>query len=319
MEANKFTRAMKLFEIPIEFYDEAKLMINEEEVDLILAMGDDKYDEVSLCKLIIDNKINEMPKQLLKRSYSRAVLKKIDEQGDIFYKITNLYERYPYFAQYEYDLYALIPRERKEALNNWDKKIYMDIYGDDVRSKIKGENTYVHNSDFLTLEESNAFVDKHKDFIYMVPCNCKSMMFYHDHPLNVCMNFDGGINTNYDRGHGEVISTEVAKQKLKEFNKKGLMQNGEDYAICNCDGYCCYPLHMAKTIGSKGIYPKSHYNIGWNENDCINCGKCTRICNFNAFYFDENKKVKYDADKCWGCTICASNCPKGVIKLIKKE
>lgn len=319
MENNKFERAMELFETPVEFYEEAELMINKEEVDLIIAMGENKYDEASLCKLIIDNKINEQPNQLIKRSYGRAVLKKVEEHGEIFYKIANFYERYPYFAQYEYDSYALIPKGRKEALNDWDKKVYIEIFGDDVRAKVKGENTYVHNSDFLTLEEAYSFVDKHKDFIYMVPCNCKSMMFYHDRPLNVCMNFDGGINTNYDRGHGEVISPEEAKRRLKEFNKKGLMQNGEDFAICNCDGYCCYPLHMAKVIGSKGIYPKSHYNIEWHEEDCISCGKCTKICNFSAFYFDENKKVKFDVDKCWGCTICSSNCPKDAIKLVKKE
>lgn len=319
MENNKFARAMEIFETPAEFYEEAKLMVNEEEVDLIIAMGKDKYDEESLCKLILDNKINEIPKQLIKESYGRAVLKKAEEQGSIFYKITNFYDRYPYFAQYEYDEYALIPRERKEALNDWDKEVYIEIFGDDVRAKVKGGNTYVHNSDFLTLEEAYSFVDKHKYLIYMVPCNCKCMMFYHDRPLNVCMNFDGGINTNYDRGHGEVISPEEAKKRLKEYNKKGLMQNGEDYAICNCDGYCCYPLHMARVIGSRGIYPKSHYNVEWHEDDCISCGRCTKICNFGAFYFDENKKVKFDVDKCWGCTICSNNCPKDAIGLVKKE
>ena len=50
-----------------------------------------------------------------------------------------------------------------------------------------------------------------------------------------------------------------------------------------------------------------------------NCGKCTKISNFGAFYKDNNRKVHYDADKCWGCTICAPNCPKHAIHLLPRE
>lgn len=96
------------------------------------------------------------------------------------------------------------------------------------------------------------------------------------------------------------------------------MQNGEDFAICNCYGNCCYPLQLAKSLGSKHIYPKSNYDIKWDEEKCIHCGRCVRVCNFDAFYFDENKKVHYDAEKCWECTICAPNCSKEVIHLVKK-
>ncbi len=318
MDNNKFNKAMELFETPLEFYEEARLMLKEEEIELILLMKKDLYTEDMLIKLILDNKISDKPFELIKSGYGRSVLNKVEKNRTIHYKISKFYERFPFFAQYEYDSYSLIARERKEALNEWDKKIYIEIYGNDVRTKMKGQETHVHNSDFLTLDESYEFVDKHKDLIYMIPCNCKCMMFYHDSPLNVCMNFDTSINSHYDRGYGEVISSDEAKKRLKEFNKKGLMQNGEDYAICNCDGYCCYPLQMAETIGSKGIYPKSNYKIKWHEEECVNCGKCTKICNFGAFYFDENKHVKFDVEKCWGCTICSNNCPKNAIKLIKK-
>lgn len=38
-----------------------------------------------------------------------------------------------------------------------------------------------------------------------------------------------------------------------------------------------------------------------------------------AFYKDDNRKVHYDVDKCWGCTICAPNCPKHAIHLLPRE
>lgn len=314
----KFKQAMDIFETPEKFYEEAKLMINEQEVDLIILMKKNKYTEDKLSKLISDSKISSDSLELINNSYKRGILNKVEENGIIHYKLANFYERFPFFAQYEYDLYATIPKERKEALNDWDLEVYIGIYGDDVKAKMRGEKTHVHNSDFLTLDESYAFVEKHKDLIYMLPCNCKCMMFYHDYPLNVCMMFEGGINSHYDRGHGEVITVDEAKKRLKEFNRKGLMQNGEDYAICNCDGYACYPLHMARKLGSKGSYPKSHYSIVWYEELCIHCGRCAKVCNFNAFYKDDNKKVNFDIEKCWGCTICASNCPKKAIELVRK-
>ncbi len=42
---------------------------------------------------------------------------------------------------------------------------------------------------------------------------------------------------------------------------------------------------------------------------------------FQAFLIrqDENRKVHYDVDKCWGCTICAPSCPKHAIHLLPRE
>ena len=38
--------------------------------------------------------------------------------------------------------------------------------------------------------------------------------------------------------------------------------------------------------GSRLIYPESNWKIDWHEDECVNCGKCTKICNFGAFYKD---------------------------------
>lgn len=314
-----YKKAMKLFEVPEEFYEVTKLMLTEEEIELIVLMGKEKYQENELEKIISQNKISKNSKELIDNCYSRAVLQKEIEEDKTFYSITNLYERFPYFAQYEVEGWSTVSKEMKKQLNDWDLKEYVAIFGDDVRKNMDGEHTYVHNSQFLTLQETDEYIDKNQDLIYIIPCNCKAMMFYHDKPVDVCMNFKGGLNSHLDRGYGERISKERAKELIREYNRKGLMQNGEDYAICNCDGVCCYPLQMARELGSKHVYPKSNYNIKWNEDECINCGKCTTICNFGAFYFDENKKVQYDSEKCWECTICVPNCPVEAIEMTKKH
>lgn len=319
MEQERLQKAMELFEIPANLEQAAQAMVQEVEWELILAMGKDPMTDADLRALIEKHKLAADPADFIRLCYSRAILNKVTDLEEPAWKISNLYGRYPYFAQYEYYAYGKLSRETKDALNAFDLEVYLGIYADDVRSKMRGENTHVHNSDFLTLEEAYAFVEKHEGHIYLYPCNCKCMMYYHDRPLNVCMGFYDGPNSEADRGHGERLTVRQAKEKLKEFNRKGLMQNGEDYAICNCDGYCCYPLQMARSVGAKGVYPKSHYDIDWHPEECINCGKCTTICNFGAFQRGADKTVTYRKDLCWGCTICAPNCPKGAIHLIPKQ
>lgn len=96
------------------------------------------------------------------------------------------------------------------------------------------------------------------------------------------------------------------------------MQSGEDVAICNCDSYACYPIQMGRAMDAQGVYPRSHYNIVFHPEKCNDCGDCLKICNFAAFAKDENGHITHDLSKCWGCTICAPNCPQGAIELVRK-
>ena len=316
MERTDLLAAQKLFGVPEEFFEEANAMVKESEWILILAMGPDPVPEKELEKKVIEAGLAWSAPDFIRECYHRAVINKVPREDGMYWQINSFYGRFPYFAQYERYEYGKFPRGVKEALNRWDFEVYLGIYGDDVRAKMQGIDTHVHNSDYLTLEEAFAFVDKHADECGFQPCNCKAMMYYHDRPVDVCLIFETGPNSEMDRGHGTHVTAEEAKKRLLQANRKGLMQNGEDYAICNCDGYCCYPLQMARACGSRGIYPKSHYSIVWDEEKCIQCGKCTKICNFGAFSRGEDRKVGFDPGKCWGCTICSANCPVHAITLV---
>ena len=316
MDAERLKQAHDLFKVPEEFFHEADLMVKESEWELILAMGDEPVSEKDLIELVSNNKLAFSAPDFIWECYHRAIINKVPRDDGLYYQINDFYGRFPYFAQYERYEYAKIPSEVKEALNRWDFEVYFGIYGDDVRAKMQGIDTHVHNSTYLTLQEAYDFVDRHADSCAFQPCNCKAMVFDHDRPVDVCLIFENGPNSEQDRGHGTKVTAEEAKRRLLEANKNGLMQNGEDYAICNCDGKCCYPLKMARACGSRGIYPTSRYEISWHEDICINCGRCARICNFGAFSQGKDGKVVFDRELCWGCTICSANCPKKAIELV---
>ena len=316
LTAEERKKLLTLFEVPEDLNAEALKMLSQQEMQLILLMERRTILNDALEKEIADAGIAENPARLIQSAYSRSVLNKArDDSGALCWRISNFYGRYPYFAQFEPEEYARFSRAKKDRLNEWDFDLYYGVFSKDVQAKIRGEETYVHNSTFLTLPEAYALMEKHHENIYRVPCNCKCMMDVTEKPRNVCINFESGDNTPSDRGHGEKLTLEFAKELMRDWNRRGLMQNGEDFAICNCDGQSCYPLQMARKAGSQGIYPRSNYIIHWDAETCINCGNCARICNFGAFTVGEDKKVSFHEDLCWGCTICSANCPKGAITL----
>ena len=309
-------KALDIFETPEQFRPDALKMLSEQELKLILVMEREVYYADDLKEKIAEAGIAKFPSTLIDSAYNRAVLRKVrDKDNNLQYQITNFYDRYPYFAQYEFEEYVRIPRERRTMLNDWDYEVYFGYWHHVIEMKMAGENVYMHDGDFMTLEQA---IDAVKDLevIYRVPCNCKYMMDETDKPRDVCMHVHAGDNSQWDRGHGQKITGEQAVELLKEWNKRGLMPNGNpavEGGFCNCDCPSCYPIRMSKELGSRGINPRAYWKIHWDADKCVNCGKCAKLCNFNAFTVGEDKKVTFDPDSCWGCTVCTNNCPSGAI------
>lgn len=108
------------------------------------------------------------------------------------YKISNLQKRFSYFTMYEKEIYESVSEEMKKKFNDDHLEKYIAMDKELVLKKMRGEEAEVQNSDFLTLEEADEVIDS-QDLIYMLACDCISMMYYTNKPLeNVCMNFNSG-------------------------------------------------------------------------------------------------------------------------------
>ena len=86
-------------------------------------------------------------------------------------------------------------------------------------------------------------------------------------------------------------------------------------ALCNCDiAAGCIAMKIIKE--ATPVLFRAEYVASYDKDSCHGCGKCIRMCQFNAIIFDKSeKKIKIDQKKCYGCGICRSACEKKAISL----
>ncbi len=52
------------------------------------------------------------------------------------------------------------------------------------------------------------------------------------------------------------------------------------------------------------------------EDECINCGACTAVCQPKALYLEpETAALKFDREQCIVCELCVKACPMRIIKV----
>ena len=94
----------------------------------------------------------------------------------------------------------------------------------------------------------------------------------------------------------------------------------DDSVIADCDVECpdisCLiknKIYCEKEIENNSIGAKI-------SEDCICCGKCMKVCRFNAIkYLKENNKTEVIDYFCVGCEMCSYVCPVDCIYFLKKE
>lgn len=308
------SEVINIFEIPKIVESIIDKIISKDEKELIILIKGITYSQEQLTGLVINN-LQIKPDEFIKNCYKRNILDKEIIGNNVFYKTSNMYCRLSVFAQYEPDAWQSIDKNLRKSIDEWYVKEYAKRSIEKVEKLESGEINPIENAYFITLEESLKLLEYQKNDIYLLPCNCKSLAKNCNKPTNVCIQFENGINTMVDRGWGDKISKERAKEIVIKANKSGLMHSSEcESALCNCDGCCCYPIRAARILGVEKQWPKKVHKIIWNKDRCIHCGKCSKMCNFDAFEIN-NKITSFDDEKCWGCTICKDNCPTKAITL----
>lgn len=310
---------IKLFKVPFEAEAYLDTFFTKDEIDLVCLIKSDEYtkDEI-VGKMGLEPSKAE---SLIDFAYKRGVLnKKITGSGELKYIIATMGIRLKHAATFEDEIWAMIPEEARKKLADWHFEGYMKKKVDlieqnkdnPLRPLLENENR------ILPLEEVLEYLKTVEEDIYLIPCDCKSINKGCDFNRNVCINFNHGINTSIDRGHGKKISKEEAIEIIKKSDKDGLMHSGEKHGICTCCGCCCYPMRASLQLGLKGKWPQALYVAELDKDKCKTCGLCANRCHFQAFTFDKKKRVlEFDSSKCWGCGVCVPTCPGKAISLKK--
>lgn len=142
-------------------------------------------------------------------------------------------------------------------------------------------------------------------------------------PMETCMTFDNVARSLAEHGgYSRLISKEEAKDILQMAYGYNLVQIGENVRehpafMCNCCGCCCEALQAARRFSPMQPIATTNYIPKVNLQDCISCGKCSRVCPVLAISMKDKKPV-IDESICLGCGVCARNCPKKTITLQRR-
>jgi len=128
--------------------------------------------------------------------------------------------------------------------------------------------------------------------------------------------YDGG--PELDDFH--TLDKEAAMELLRSCEERGLMhsiwtfQTPFTAAICNCNQSSgCMAMKMTAGYGIKLMW-RGEDVAAIDYERCTRCGKCARICPFEAISAGRGK-VTLHAEKCWGCGICRATCGSDAISL----
>jgi heterodisulfide reductase subunit A-like polyferredoxin len=81
-------------------------------------------------------------------------------------------------------------------------------------------------------------------------------------------------------------------------------------------------ISQAKAAAARAatILSKTHLEVGTqisivDQNKCISCMTCVKVCPYGAPFCNYDHKAEIESAKCMGCGICAAECPARAIQL----
>lgn len=294
-----FIEKFKVPEVAVNYLD---LFFEPSEIEFVEKINKDVFTKEDVEKIIDE-------KDFLQKSYKRALISVKDEENGL-YRLNNFYEKLNEFCITERDLYRSINEEDRQKIESWFFNSFFEALSD---------KTVPTDDRVYLLEEILEYIENEERTPYLNYCDCRSVRGDCGLPTKTCITYNTGINSRIDRGIGEKIDKETAKQIVINAEKEGLMHTANSNGICNCCGDCCYILRSLQRKNSQGVWPISKYIVDFDEEKCISCGKCVKRCHFGVFEKKDKKITIANKEKCIGCGICKSTCKANAITMKERD
>ena len=143
-------------------------------------------------------------------------------------------------------------------------------------------------------------------------------------PLNNCMVFGESATFTYERGFTKKLTKEEALQRLEEAEDAGLVHcyvnNPKQFTnlLCNCCGCHCWIIKGLKKSPAPRQMINNRYLIRIDQEACIECEACIERCWMKALKMENGKLVR-DENHCIGCGLCMRVCPTDALILDQQE
>lgn len=247
------------------------------------------------------------------RNYSNQLLSDTRRRKLVisaFDRIDNLYRKY-------FKFFKLLP-VRIPVLDGLSKMIIRNMF------------IYNHWGQVVPIEDVEKILSM-TNSIVRIPCICRKvttgkevrscfLTTLNPESFGMANLIDQSYFGGPDIARFEKISKEEVLKCLREWELMGrfhsIWTHGTPFigGICSCDNTGCLGLKMQRE--STPVFFKAEYLIDVDNNRCVGCNSCIRICPFAALSENmKDKKVIVDHRKCYGCGICRSICKKGALFL----
>jgi len=314
---DKFQDFLRVFEIPDFVKPWIDRFFEEIEIDLVMLLANrpltrNEINRTFVSRFKLDS--SDANSDLTTRAYRKGIINLRDDNS---FEPADFHARFDKWAMFEG--WKDIPDKIRNQLNAWEFAHYERQHADQITQLRKGqprEESLIY-PEYILLHEAEALLELAMH-VYLMPCNCRSMMNKCAQSVYTCLRFEN------DRGVGWEISKSRAKKIVSLANKKGLMQSGEvgiaddgsiNGAICNCCVDCCYPHQLAEHRNAQNLWPLSRYVARHLKDRCIACGRCAKRCPFQAFTSEksqapkaQSKSIQFNENLCRGCGLCSTGC-----------
>ncbi|MCR4409854.1 MAG: 4Fe-4S binding protein [Candidatus Saccharicenans sp.] len=142
---------------------------------------------------------------------------------------------------------------------------------------------------------------------------------------NILKEIDASYLIGPQTGGLEYLTKEEALEHMRQRELDGLCHSLWTFitpfigGLCNCSLPGC--MAMRTTVVHKTpVMFRGEYLAVVDQEKCIACGECRKICPFEAYLPGKNgNKAEVDIRKCYGCGICRSVCAAEAISLVDRQ
>ena len=313
-----FPYFIKNFKVPQKLKHHIHKFLNEEEI-LILNYLSGKEKKL----LSITSEFPLLDLSIIKSLFEKGYLIKQIKESEEYYKSNSFDQILKRFVNHDTKFQELHFKEKK-LFQDYISRMYLE------RMKASKKPIYRVVPIEKTLADKRQLIPYHKaahflqesNALALVDCICRTTFNVCNKPKDVCLALGEQAEFFIERGIGEKIDNQRGLEILDVAEESGLVHsinNIEDpNFLCNCCECCCVFVQGLKKHGIYTSIGKSGFVALLDLEQCNHCGICIEKCIFDAVKY-EKEEIAFMSDRCFGCGLCAYNCPQVAIKLILNE